>query len=315
MGGGNNSPPAAPDFGKTYQTGIDVMLKNLPALLAAEEAARASTDPARIEAQQKLQDLYGPTQVQQQLDALKQFDPESAAIRADLGKRIQGDLASGYDLPPEYARQIEQSVRGAQAARGNILGTGSIMAESALKGKAALDLYQQHLTNAGNFLAGPTPEQQALAIQGVQPDRSMSYVNPGAGIQGANFGLANYSNLLAQQQLVGGQRNPWQQALTGGATGAATGAAFGPYGALIGGAVGAGVGYFGSDRRLKDRIIDTGRTYNGMRLFEFNYKWSPIRLIGVMADEVEQMRPESVRMVGGFKVVDYDSLGLKMELA
>lgn len=314
MGPSNNSsPPAAPDYGRSAQQGIDVMLRNLPALLEAEAAARGSTDPQRIEDQQRLQELYGPIQVQQQLDALHQFDPESAGIRTDLAKHIQDDLASGYNLPPEYARQIEQNVRGAQAARGNILGAGPISVEAGLKGKAALDLYQQHLTNAGNFLAGPTPEQQALAIQGVQPDRSMAYVNPGAGTQGANFALGNYQNLLAQYQLSGSQRNPWQNALGGAASGAAAGTAISPgWGTLIGGAVGGAAGYF-SDSRLKENIRHICVTMMGVPMVMFNYKGNNRVFIGTLAEDVKRVRANAViDDPSGFLKVDYNQLDIPL---
>lgn len=307
MGGGNSDPPAAPDYAKLYQQGVDVYLRNLPRLLQTEADTRATTDPERIQQQQALQAQFGSTQYQQQLDALKQLDPESAAIRADLGKRVQSDLALGTSLSPEYARELEQSVRGAQAARGNSLGAGAIAVESLVKGRAGQEMYQQRLNNAGSFLSGPTPEQQLLTVQGVQPDRSMAYASPGAGTAGANFGLQNYQNLLAGQQLQQ-NNNPWLRAAGGAATGAAAGSAAGPYGALAGAVIGGGVSYF-SDCRLKHDIREIAKTKSGIPLIRFKFLGSPRTFIGARAQDVQKVRPDAVIVdKTGYLKVDYGKL-------
>jgi hypothetical protein len=314
MSSGGGDIPNPPDYAKLYQSGLDVYLRNLPRVTDTETQYREAIDPLRIAEQQALQDQYGPNQIRQQREALDQFDPNYLNTRELLRTNVTNDLLRGTQLDPDYARQLEQGVRGAQTARGNVYGTAPAAAEASVKGKAALDLYQQRLTNVGNFLAGPTPEQQALAIQAVQPDRGMAYASPAAGTQGANFGLSNYQNLLAQQQLVGSQRNPWSQAAGGAASGALAGSALGPWGAVAGGLIGGAAGYFGSDENIKERITDTGDTHRGIRVVEFNYKWSPRRLRGVIAQEVEKLFPELVKTVNGVKFVDYDSLGLQMEL-
>lgn len=290
--------PPPPDYAKTYQQGIDVYLKNYANLLFKEQEARSQYDPERIRQQQELQAEFGPIQVQQQLDALKQFDPQGFAVRDQLSGRIQSDLASGYELPEDYARELEQSTRGAQTARGNTFGTGPATAEAAVKGRAALELYQQRLNNAGNFLSGPTPAQQSLAIQGVQPDRSMAYVTPSAGTSGTNFALNNYSNLLAQQQLVGSQRNPWVSAAAGAATGYATGG--------WGGAVAGGVGGYYSDSRLKENIQHICKSALGFPMVIFNFKGRKEKFVGTLAEDVQAIRPDAVSEENGFLKVDYD---------
>lgn len=348
MGGGGDSP-TPPDYARTFQSGVDVWLRNLPTLLAAEAQNRATTDPERIQQQQDLQQQFGPTQYQQQLDALHQLDPESAqlrpalaaelyrrlqageidpqsgSIRTALGERVLSDLNAGYTLPADYAREIETNVRGAQARRGNILGNAPALVESSVKGKAAADLYQQHLQNAfafgaspnpnqqitsdiGNFLSTNTPEQQLLAVQPVSADRTFAYANPGAGTAGANFGLQNYQNLLAGQQLQN-QSNPWLNAASGAASGAATGTAIAPgWGTLIGGVVGAGLGY-ASDIRLKEDIREIGRTKSGIPLISFRYLGGSRRFIGARGQDVQKIRPDAVRQdERGFLRVLYDKL-------
>jgi hypothetical protein len=308
MGGGDKSVPAAPDYAKLYQKGIDVYLKNLPTLLGSEQDYRSILDPQRVADQQALQDQFGATQYKQQLDALHQLDPESAAIRAQLAKMVSADLDSGYALPADYDKELTNQFRGAQSARGNILGDSAAGAETMFKGQAALALRQQHLQNAGSFLSGPTPEQQLLAVQGVQPDRSSAYVNPGAGTAGANFGLQSYQDLLAKYQLQQ-NNNPWTSALGGAAAGASAGSAAGPYGALIGGVAGGALGYFGSDERLKTDVREIAKAKSGIPLIRFKYIGSNRLFIGARAQDVQKISPDAVMVdSNGYLKVNYGKL-------
>lgn len=75
-----------------------------------------------------------------------------------------------------------------------------------------------------------------------------------------------------------------------------------------------------SDRRVKTGIRLVGEHVNGLNLYRFKYKpefagdFGDGEFVGVMADEVEMLRPECV-MVGadGIKRVDYARLGMRME--
>ena len=67
-----------------------------------------------------------------------------------------------------------------------------------------------------------------------------------------------------------------------------------------------GFGMF-SDRRLKTDIKRVGALENGLPVSLFRYKGDPTPRIGLMADEVERVRPEAViERPDGFKVVRYD---------
>ena len=69
-----------------------------------------------------------------------------------------------------------------------------------------------------------------------------------------------------------------------------------------------------SDRRLKENIRAVGQDERtGLTLYEFSYKGSNRRFVGVMADEVEARYPEAVfEMPDGYKAVNYAALGLEM---
>jgi len=76
----------------------------------------------------------------------------------------------------------------------------------------------------------------------------------------------------------------------------------------LGGSLGAaGILAKFSDRRLKKNIELIGMHTAGIPLYEFDYLWGE-HSVGVMADEVEKVRPEAVSTINWYKVVDYGQL-------
>lgn len=88
---------------------------------------------------------------------------------------------------------------------------------------------------------------------------------------------------------------------------------------MFGAVAGAGTAiYQGSDRRIKDNIVEVGvdqRT--SLTLYEFNYKVGHgdpnIRYHGVMAQDVELLYPDAVGEFNGYKTVHYAMLGIEMK--
>src|SRR5437879_428888 len=140
---GQPSPPSPPNAGQNYQQGIQTFLNYLPRMLSAEYTQRSNYDPKYIQQQQGFQSRFGPTQYNQQLQALGQLDPYGVAVRNALGqnimgqlgpnnewtndanqiqRRTMGDLAYGTQLDPAFQQQLQSEIRGAQAARGNTQG-------------------------------------------------------------------------------------------------------------------------------------------------------------------------------------------------
>lgn len=70
--------------------------------------------------------------------------------------------------------------------------------------------------------------------------------------------------------------------------------------------LGAGLGLLArSDIRVKTEVERIGRIENGLGVYRFRYKdGGPLR-VGLMAQEVEQIRPDAVIDLGGLKIVDY----------
>lgn len=74
------------------------------------------------------------------------------------------------------------------------------------------------------------------------------------------------------------------------------------------GGAGAGLGAIVSDRRLKCDVVKVGE-WGGLGLYAYRYLWSPLRHVGVMAQEVLRVKPEAVvTMPSGYLAVDYGKL-------
>jgi hypothetical protein len=64
-----------------------------------------------------------------------------------------------------------------------------------------------------------------------------------------------------------------------------------------------------SDRRLKADVEKLGERPDGLGVYAFRYLWSPVRHIGVMAQEVLDVKPEAVvHLPGGYMAVNYGAL-------
>lgn len=110
------------------------------------------------------------------------------------------------------------------------------------------------------------------------------YQNATAG----NYGQSGSSSMIGQQPYYS---NPIGQGIGGLASLAS---------------IGGNLASIFSDVRLKENIVPVGQTFGGLGVYAYNYKGDPRRQIGLMAQEVEQTRPDAVREhESGFKMVDY----------
>ena len=320
-GGSSPSIPKPPPISKSYQQGVDVYLKNNPALLGGEQAARGQYDPQRIAEQQGLQQQFGPAQYQQQLDALAKLDPQYLNARAWLGRSVIGDLQHGTSLDAGTTNQLQQQVRGAQSARGNAYGDSAGIAEAYTLGDRGQQLYQQRLQNAAGFISQPTLATQAGQVSPVSPDRSAAYVDPNAGFQGLNAANANYAaSATAAAANAGNQQSSgagWGSTI-GGIVGGVAGTVYGgptlgAAGYQVGSGVGGGVGSLFSDRRMKTDIEKIGKDNSGVNIYKFAYKGP--KHIGYMADEIERKFPGDVSIdpVSGYKMVSEKFAPVRLE--
>ena len=73
------------------------------------------------------------------------------------------------------------------------------------------------------------------------------------------------------------------------------------------------LGAFISDMRVKRDVAEVGRLANGIGLYRFRYYWNDQVFVGVLAQEVEAIRPDAVIRDGdGYLRVNYQKLGLNL---
>jgi hypothetical protein len=297
----------------------------LPTQIGQQLAALQQIDPTGVAIRNQLAGTVGQYLQQGYLN------PQQAAAYSALGKSVTGGLTAGTRQTPQQLAEDIATIRAGQAARGNITGNAPATAEAMYAGQKGQQLLAQRQQAGTQFAQLQTPQAQALAagygfmgarspiadimgIQDISVPSASRYVNPLAGQQGAQYGLQNYQNQLGYNQLT--QNNPWMGALSGAASGAAAGTTISPgYGTAIG-AVAGGLGGYFSDERLKENITRAGLvTKDGIPIVEFNFKGLPKpRFRGVLAQDVQKIRPDAVRDLWGLLAVDYAAIGTTMEV-
>lgn len=271
--------------------------------------------------------LSGYNAVRQRAIQGSQYAPQEGQLYSDTlsGKYLDPStnpyLKSTYDTA---ARQVANSVNSQFASSGRY-GSG---AQAGVLTQGLGDL-------ATNIYGGNYQQErarQAASLSLAPQFNSIDYQNLSA-LTGANQAvsdypyqqLARYGGLLGQVAGQGGSSsaNAQQPYFTNqlaqlaglGLTGASLYSLLGGAGAgaaAAGTAAGAsglasGIAAF-SDRRLKTNISRVGQTDDGIPLYRYRYKWSPTMEVGVMAQDVEKIKPYAVKNVLGYKAVDYSQL-------
>lgn len=255
-----SAPPTAPPAYSPTQ-GYRDQLKFAPLLAAGQLQTDQQIAPQEAQLLAQTYAEAAPQIANTNMSILGKIDPESINARKLYGADVTRDLGQETQLGPDLENQIQNQIRGAETARGNIQGNAPVSAEGAFKGQAALNLYQQRLGNVDAFLRAPTPEDHFGSLLGAgaapvaqlassQIEPTSSLYSPELGLQ---LGQNDYSSNLNQWSSMynpgagAGGSNPWMGALSGAGAGAGTGAAIGTaiypgIGTLIGAGVGAAAG-------------------------------------------------------------------------
>jgi hypothetical protein len=251
-------------------------------------------------------------------------------ILQTLNQQAEGALASAGKLSPQEQRDLDQQSLALFADNGIAHGNQAIGAQllnrdAATRSRMAAQQQfasgVQGLNQAQNDFLGRSTQIDATALS----DPWMAILNRSSGAGGgAGAGLTPIGsgtkvfdpyNAYAQdlfntnfnEQASRGIANAQNQANT--RTAIATVAS----------------GFIGSDIRMKEKIVEIGRSplFN-LPIVEFEYRAGcvpkglrPVRYIGTLADEVEAVFPEAVRIdpKTGFKQVDYSMIDIDMKEA
>lgn len=241
--------------------------------------------------------------------AVNRLQPQLDRARSQLEQRLadQG-IPMGSPAYQEEMNRFEQS----QADQLNQLSLESVLAGRAEQDRLArLALAQQG--QQFNVQSGLTSlENQARAGQFGEIGTLFGLTQPFQQYSTPNVDAAGIINQGYANQL--GRYNAQTSAQAGN---------LGALGSLAGAGLSAasnpaslfGYTLWGSDKELKENIKPIG-TENGFNIYEFNYKGDDTKFIGVMAQEVQEVKPEAVMKDSeGYLMVDYGKIGVEFRRA
>lgn len=274
--------------------------------------------------------LFAPAglvpQQQQALAAL------SAGIAPTSPEAFQQGLTTFGD--PFEEQVVQSAIRDIQeAGAGQLSDIGSFASAAGGFGGTRQALLESELQR--NLQRSIGDVSGGLRSQGFQSaaDRTLGDISRGQQVAGQVFGLADLQRQIQQGQQqapvgavnfladlargvpTGGGGISQAQAAPGllqrfGQGGQSFSQGVGGFGRGIGG-IGSAISTF-SDRRLKNNIKHVDRK-SGFNIYEFAYNDIPgQRFQGVMAQEVQSVRPDAVETINGYLAVNYNALGLQM---
>jgi phage-related protein len=172
--------------------------------------------------------------------------------------------------------------------------------------------YQNYLQNAGyapamrQLAQGVTGQGAAAGILN-SGTTAKALQSRGADLNSQYFNnyLQQLSNLSSQGLQAGGLvANAGQKSTSTGTSTGASPSTLGSIASTVG-----GIASIFSDRRLKTAIRKVGEFADGLGIYTFRYHGHKQRVRGVMADEVERLRPWALGpIVIGFRTVNYGAL-------
>jgi len=254
--------------------------------------------------QQKLYDLNTKTQAQLGQVGLDQ----SLKIGSLLGTNVNLDTATEDKIVKLGAARLDPQFARDQSALEAKLANQGIQPGSAAW-NAQMTQFQQGKNDAYSslYLNGRAQGAQEALAERNQPINEITALLSGSQVSQPNFSPVNMPTIpttdnagLINQNFQQQNQN-YQNQMTN-------------YNQIMGGLFGLGsAGVFKySDRRLKYNITHVGYSLNGLPLYLYRMKDTDELQVGLMADEVEAVKPDAVRTINGFKAVDY---GLALEAA
>lgn len=216
------------------------------------------------------------------------MDQQLAALQTQLAN--QGITDQGSQAYQNAMLNYNQGVNNfnlgadqtAQSEYGTVFGEQQQARQQAIQ--EAAYARNQPLSEYTAFTSGAAPQMPVF-----QNTPSLA-ANP-SDLTGATY--ASYQGQLQANQMAA------QQAAAGNAGLFGLGSS-----AIIGGAMLAAA----SDERLKTNIEKVGQRDDGIGIYKYDYKWGDGPFIGVMAQEVEKVRPDAVHDFDGVKAVEYAKL-------
>jgi hypothetical protein len=236
------------------------------------------------------------------------FRNQAAAFGANAANQASLANAAARNEAARYNAGAQDTALARQLAAGNSLASlGETMGADqrqniALQGALGAD---QQALNQARAQAPLSVLQQIAATYGGMPLNLLS----GETVTGNSTSTSKTSDPMGAIGTLGSLA---LAPFTGGMSLAGLGAmgALGGAGAMASRALplAGGIGIM-SDRRLKTDIEKIGEREDGLGVYVYRYLWSPVRYIGVMAQEVLKVKPEAViHTPSGYMAVNYGAL-------
>lgn len=229
-------------------------------------------------------------------DIIARNQPQMDRDRANLEQRL-ADQGVGLN-DPGYRTAFDQYQRGVNDFRlgAQTQGMGQAMNLYNLKGNSR----DRAINEMANLRSQPINEVAALLGTGTSVQNPQFINSPQSAIQPTDVaGIYNNNYQTQMANYLQGQQ------MTNAQNAATTGGLFGLGGTVLGAGLKYGLPLIGSDIRMKENIRHIGHTTDGQKLYSFNYIGNPKHEIGLMAQEVERIKPDAVHEIDGLKYVDY----------
>ena len=286
-------------------------------LLGSAMSANAATDAANTQAAagtaaqnqllgigKQVSGTYAPYQGvgQQGVNNLNQM-ANSGYLTQQFGpQQLQGNLAPNYQFGLSQGQQANTQASNAAGGGSNVNRSNQMFTQNYAQNayQKAFDNYLAQKTNLYN---------QNIGLIGVGENAAQNAGNAQLGI-GTN--ISNITQGIGNATAAGqiGTANAYSGAVSG------VGNAGALYGLLqnqnnltdLQNTISNENLYNPSDRRLKTNIVKIGQYLNGLNKYSWTYLWGE-NSTGAMADEVEKLIPEAVKVFYGYKHVNYALLG------
>lgn len=275
---------------------------------ATPEIGKIQSDSASYQRDRDIEDVT--RLLPEVMQAQREADPSQYALYDSLMDQAQSEVDRGGRLSPEERRMAVQTAAESGQARGRGLDNSTMFAEALnrqqfsdaredrARGFGQSMLQAGEMVNADPFLtilgrpSGASQMAQGQQLMGNQMMNNLgpALFDPNTGLNMAMANQANQTNYNAAKE---------------GAAGSMMGGLFSGLGSL---GSGLAIGGMFSDRRLKWDVQRVGTHPLGIGLYSYRYKGSTGRHLGVIAQEVQRVKPQAVGECAGFLTVDYDQL-------
>jgi hypothetical protein len=230
---------------------------------------------------------------------LEKYNAGNPSVNAAQG--YNSDVLGGKYLTgnPYLESIVNKSRENAMGAVGGAFGRlgafgGTKYAEAAGRGVADAEntlRYNDYGAERGRMdtAAGQAPSIAAADYLGISPLLAAAQGGTDLAYAPSDHYSSALAQLLGNSQTTKSSSNIFDGLLKAGAT--------------------VGAGFAASDRRLKTNIRKIGEFADGLGQYIWTYIWGGPEQLGVMADEVERLRPWALGpVIGGFATVNYSAL-------